>query len=131
MKGNRVRVLCALLVALTTAACGGGIVSAPAPTPGPSPTPSLYVEVIQRGAVSPVLLQAASEAAHYSLTSLSTADVLAGMVPDATARRLTRGADIWDSGPTFAPDGTRIAFVRQTRTAGTWGPGEIWVMTLR
>lgn len=62
---------------------------------------------------------------------MATADVLEGMVPDSKARRLTTGSDIWDSGPTFAPDGTRIAFIRQTRTGGTWGPGEIWLMTLR
>lgn len=62
---------------------------------------------------------------------MATADVLEGMVPDSKARRLTTGSDIWDSGPTFAPDGTKIAFVRQTRSGGNWGPGEIWVMTLR
>jgi TolB protein len=62
---------------------------------------------------------------------MTTADALEGMVTDAKAKRLTKGPDIWDSGPTFSPDGTRIAFVRQTRTGGNWGPGEIWLMTLR
>jgi len=62
---------------------------------------------------------------------MATADVLEGMVPDARARQLTVGPDVFDSGPTFAPDGTRIAFIRQVRTAGEWSPGEIWLMTLR
>jgi TolB protein len=65
------------------------------------------------------------------LWMMAAADVLEGMVPDAKARRLTAGTDIYDSAPTFAPDGTRLAFIRQTRTAGNWGPGEIWVATLR
>jgi TolB protein len=62
---------------------------------------------------------------------MAAIDVLEGMVPDAKARKLTSGTDISDSAPTFAPDGTRLAFIRQTRTAGNWGPGEIWVATLR
>jgi TolB protein len=62
---------------------------------------------------------------------MTTGDVLEGMVPDAKARRLTTGPDVWDTGPAFAPDGARIAFVRQTRTGGTWGPGELWILTLR
>jgi TolB protein len=62
---------------------------------------------------------------------IRTEDALAGMVPDAMARQITRGTEIWDSTPAFAPDRTQVAFARQTRTGGVWGPGGIWVLPLR
>jgi Tol biopolymer transport system component len=62
---------------------------------------------------------------------MRTADILEGMVPDTKAKQLTSGADISDTTPVFSPDGTRIAFVRQTRASGAWGPGGIWILTLR
>lgn len=67
----------------------------------------------------------------HHLWLMRAADALEGMVPDSKARQLTRGPDISDTTPVFSPDGTRIAFVRQTRTGGSWGPGEIWVMVLK
>jgi TolB protein len=62
---------------------------------------------------------------------IRTEDALEGMVPDSRARQLTRGTEIWDTTPAFAPDGTKVVFARQTRTGGVWGPAAMWVLSLR
>ena len=65
------------------------------------------------------------------LRAIRVSEVLDGLVEDNRHILLTQGPNLWDYFPVFAPDGKRLAFLRQQQTGGVWQRGTLWLMTLR
>lgn len=65
------------------------------------------------------------------LRAVRVSDALDGLVEDSKHILLTQGPSLWDYFPVFAPDGRRLAFLRQQQTGGVWQRGTLWQMTVR